>query len=58
MTPSDGSAALPELHNTVIVAAFEGWNDAGDAASDAVEHLVAIWEADPIIVFDDEAYYD
>ena len=58
MTPSDGSAALPELHNTVIVAAFEGWNDAGDAASDAVEHLDAIWEADPIIEIDDEAYYD
>jgi proteasome assembly chaperone (PAC2) family protein len=58
VTPSDGSVALPELHNTVIVAAFEGWNDAGDAASDALEHLDAIWEADPIIEIDDEAYYD
>ena len=50
--------ALPELHNTVVVAAFEGWNDAGDAASDALEHLDAIWEADPIVEIDDEAYYD
>ena len=57
----DGGPAgnsLPELHNTIIVAAFEGWNDAGDAASDALEHLDAIWEADPIIEIDDEAYYD
>ncbi len=49
---------LPELQNTIIVAAFEGWNDAGDAASDALEHLDAIWEADTIIEIDDEAYYD
>ena len=47
VSPPDGSA-LPELHNTVIVAAFEGWNDAGDAASDALEHLDAIWEAEII----------
>lgn len=40
------------------MAAFEGWNDAGDAASDALEHLEAIWEADPILEIDDEAYYD
>jgi hypothetical protein len=55
-----GSAGpeLPELHNTIIVAAFEGWNDAGDAASDALEHLEAIWEAQPILEIDDEAYYD
>ncbi len=52
------SASLPELHNTIVVAAFEGWNDAGDAASDALEHLDAIWEADPIVEIDDEAYYD
>src|SRR6476620_5632486 len=51
-------ADLPELTNTVVVAAFEGWNDAGDAASDALEHLDAIWEAEPLIEIDDEAYYD
>ena len=49
---------LPELHNTVVVAAFEGWNDAGDAASDALEHLDAMWEAQPILEIDDESYYD
>jgi predicted ATP-grasp superfamily ATP-dependent carboligase len=49
---------LPELHNATVVAAFEGWNDAGDAASDAVQHLDTIWEAKPITEIDDEAYYD
>jgi predicted ATP-grasp superfamily ATP-dependent carboligase len=58
VTSPDTSALLPELHNTIVVAAFEGWNDAGDAASDALEHLDAIWEADPIVEIDDEAYYD
>jgi len=38
-----GGPNLPELNNTIIVAAFEGWNDAGDAASDALELLDAIW---------------
>jgi predicted ATP-grasp superfamily ATP-dependent carboligase len=62
VTPSDASgrrpADLPELHDTIVVAAFEGWNDAGDAASDALEHLDAIWEAETIVEIDDEAYYD
>ena len=62
MTPSDATgrkaADLPELRNTVVVAAFEGWNDAGDAASDALEHLDAIWDAEPLVEIDDEAYYD
>ena len=61
-TAAGGSGAvgseLPDLHNAIIVAAFEGWNDAGDAASDALEHLDAIWEAHPIIEIDDESYYD
>ena len=62
MTPSDASGYrppdLPELRDTIVVAAFEGWNDAGDAASDALEHLDAIWEAETIVEIDDEAYYD
>ncbi len=55
----DGSGPeLPDLHNAVIVAAFEGWNDAADAASDALDHLDAIWSARPLIEIDDESYYD
>src|ERR1700745_3975530 len=57
MPPSDAGFELPQLNDAVVVAAFEGWNDAGDAASDALEHLDAIWEADPIVEIDDEASY-
>ena len=40
--------ALPELEDPVLVAAFEGWNDAGDAASDAIDHLRDVWGAQPL----------
>ncbi len=58
MSPSDDVPALPDLRDTIVVAAFEGWNDAGDAASDAVQHLESIWAARLIVEIDDEAYYD
>ncbi len=41
MRAATEAADLPELNDTIVVAAFEGWNDAGDAASDALEHLDA-----------------
>jgi len=50
--------ALPELVDPVLVAAFEGWNDAGDAASDAVSHLIEVWGATPLAEIDPEDYYD
>lgn len=49
---------LPTLRDPVLVAAFEGWNDAGDAASGAVEHLELIWDAEPLAELDSEDYYD
>ncbi len=50
--------ALPELVEPVLVGAFEGWNDAGDAASSAVEHLELIWDARPLAALDPDEYYD
>ena len=44
--------------NPVLVAAFEGWNDAGDAASGAVEHLAQVWQATEVAALDPEDYYD
>ena len=41
-----------------MVAAFEGWNDAGDAATDAVAHLAKVWEAEEIWAIDPDDYYD
>ena len=55
---SRGSQLLPQLNSPVLVAAFEGWNDAGDAASTAIEHLQLSWDARPLAELDPEDYYD
>lgn len=49
---------LPDLERPVMVAAFEGWNDAGDAASGAVRHLESVWQAVPVAALEPEDYYD
>ena len=49
---------LPVLRAPVMVAAFAGWNDAAEAATDAVEHLHSVWNATPVARFDPEDYYD
>jgi predicted ATP-grasp superfamily ATP-dependent carboligase len=41
-----------------LIVAFEGWNDAGEAASAAIEHLASIWPVQPIGEFDTEEFYD
>ena len=50
--------SLPVLRRPVVIAAFEGWNDAADAASAAVDHLEAVWEAEPLAAIDPDDYYD
>ena len=47
-----------ELVDPVVIAAFAGWNDAGDAASGAVEHLMEAWDARIIGAVDPEEFYD
>jgi proteasome assembly chaperone (PAC2) family protein len=49
---------LPPLRRPVLIAAFEGWNDAGDAASGAVEHLEQEWDARKVAAIDPDDYYD
>lgn len=49
---------VPELVDPVMVAAFEGWNDAGDAASAAVDHLETEWKGEVFAALDAEDYYD
>ena len=41
-----------------MVVAFEGWNDAGDAASTALEHLQLSWDAKPLAELSPDEYYD
>ena len=42
----------------VLVIAFGGWNDAGDAATGALDHLVEHWAARPVASIDPEDFYD
>ncbi|MGY1835932.1 PAC2 family protein [Blastococcus sp. SYSU DS0510] len=56
--PKPDADDLPQLTDPVVVVAFEGWNDAGDAATGAVEHLELIWDAKPLAALDPEDYYD
>ena len=44
--------AQPTLHRPTIIAAFTGWNDAGDAASNSVRHLIEAWNAQPLAEID------
>src|SRR3954454_17810066 len=55
MTEFDG---LPLLRSPVAIAAFEGWNDAADASTAAVEHLEQVWQGRQITTIDPEEFYD
>ncbi len=46
------------LRDPVLVAAFEGWNDAADAASGVVDHLLSVWDSTLVAVLDPEDFYD
>ncbi len=48
----------PNLRNPVMVAAFTGWNDAGDAASGGVRHLIEDWGATALAEIDPEEFTD
>ena len=41
-----------------MVAAFTGWNDAGDAGSSALRLLVEAWDAKPLATIDPEEFTD
>jgi proteasome assembly chaperone (PAC2) family protein len=58
MTDREPDAPRPRLVDPVMIAAFEGWNDAGEAASTALEHLELSWDAEPLAEIDPEEYYD
>jgi proteasome assembly chaperone (PAC2) family protein len=56
---------IPLLRNPVMILAFSGWNDAAEAASGAVEHLLSGWrdksdEVVPELIadVDSEDFYD
>ena len=48
----------PQLRRPVLIAGFEGWADAADAASDALTWLASSWDARPFAAIDPEEFYD
>jgi proteasome assembly chaperone (PAC2) family protein len=48
----------PDLRDPLLVAAFEGWNDAGDAATAAAEWLVQRSQAERFASVDSDAHVD
>jgi proteasome assembly chaperone (PAC2) family protein len=48
----------PELRDPVLVCAFKGWNDAGEAASAALDFLIESFAAEEVARIDPEEFYD
>ncbi|MGQ0625356.1 MAG: PAC2 family protein [Sporichthyaceae bacterium] len=49
---------VDDLVDPILLASFEGWNDAAEAASGALAHLAQAWKARPIGELDPEDFYD
>jgi len=48
----------PKLRKPVLIAAFEGWNDAAESASAAVDYLGNAWNERSFADIDPEEFYD
>jgi len=48
----------PSLNQPIMVAAFQGWTDAGGAASGAASYLAEQWNARQFATVDAEEFYD
>lgn len=48
---------IPELDRPNVIAAFQGWNDAGQSATTAVRYLIDSWKAERFAKIDPEEYY-
>ena len=51
-------AEVPPLRNPVLVMAFGGWNDAGQAATSAVRFLIEAWSPQRFASIDPEEFFD
>jgi proteasome assembly chaperone (PAC2) family protein len=49
---------LPTLRRPTFIAAFRGWNDAGEAATLALRHVIDKWSAQSFAVIDPEEFFD
>ncbi len=48
----------PDADGPVLIVAFEGWNDAGSAATTALAHAEDLWDAEPFCDVDPEEFFD
>jgi proteasome assembly chaperone (PAC2) family protein len=48
----------PTLRQPILIAAFSGWNDAGEAATSAVRFMFRRWRAPTIAEIEAEQFYD
>jgi proteasome assembly chaperone (PAC2) family protein len=51
-------AARPTLRRPVLIAAFQGWNDGGQAATLAAGYLARLWGAERFADIDPESFVD
>ncbi len=51
-------AGRAKLRRPVVVGAFEGWNDAADAATAVIDHIASSYPTDLIFELDSDDYYD
>ncbi len=52
------TSQLRGLTHPAVIAAFTGWNDAGEAASGVVDHLVELTSAEFVFSIDPDDFYD
>ena len=48
----------PVLRHPTVIAAFTGWNDAGDAATNGLRRMIEAWDAKPLAEIDPEEFTD
>lgn len=51
-------APVPQLRDPLLVAAFEGWNDAADSATTVIDHLLESWDFEVFAELDPDEFYD
>ncbi len=50
--------AQPQLSTPIVIAAFEGWSDAGQAASLTADFLIREWDLEEVASLDPEEFFE
>lgn len=53
-----GQSKLRGLNRPVVLAAFGGWNDAGEAATGVIDHIAELTSAEFVFALDPDEFYD